>query len=326
MQGMSRATGICLALFACALGSGSCSGSNDPPSAEGDPSLCGTIQDAAGTWATGALGAAAGPTQGSVCVAPGETLQTYEYAVVTNYCNVKEFLANPNGTAGSGCPVVAAHPSYIQAYYCDSTYGACDASGCASGANSLPTANNFFLAPASVTPNLNADGPTAASEQAIMPFVKKADGTTIQVDGWAAVPTAMRGGYAEVGGNNNWYTPTGMSMSFPPTCQTANLAYSQGVTQGGICYELTANGQTVTVAVMDVCGGISTPGTPECCMDATCSQTVVGENCDWCHQNQHAHFDLTNGAFNTICPGAAGHCVLTNVTPIRCAFVSSPPL
>lgn len=309
-------TGVGLTALALAFG---CSSDPDTPPAPPLPkaapsSPCSLIQD--GTWQTVTLGST---TTGSVCVAPGKSLGTANYAVVTNYCDVAGFLASPTSTAGSGCPVVGHEPSYVQPGYSPATRSIC-CDGCT---DALPNANNFFLAPTGITPNLNADGTTAASEKSIMPWVKLADGSTVQVDGWAAVPGGMEGDFQSgIDGDVNWASPYGMSMTWPFSCFDKTVSYADGITQGGVCYQLTgSNGATVLIPVMDVCYGIK--GDPQCCENADCSKTST-ENCDWCNTSQHAHFDLTNGAYDTICTGSAGHCVLKSVEPVACDFVANP--
>lgn len=133
----------------------------------------------------------------------------------------------------------------------------------------------------------------------------------------------------------------------PATGQTVK-AWGAGMTEAtGLCYELEGPGGKVTVALTDRCGGYCScggSGFQECgsCVDApdmkpncpcvgkapslytnccgnNCGVPVVND-CDWCANNNHPHFDLDDFSFFKVCGAekSKGSCRITKVKPVQC--------
>jgi hypothetical protein len=137
-------------------------------------------------------------------------------------------------------------------------------------------------------------------------------------------------------------------VTVDPATNQVVKAWGQGLTEAsGLCYELTGPGGSVVVALTDRCGGYCKCGgsgyqecgpcvsaedmAPNCpcvgtapslhtnCCGNGCGGTV-DQQCDWCANNNHPHFDLDTAAFNVLCggDGSAGSCRLSGVKPVTC--------
>ncbi len=71
-----------------------------------------------------------------------------------------------------------------------------------------------------------------------------------------------------------------------------------------------------------------TPLDGQCCGKSDYGCGDLDGQCDWCASQNHPHFDLDNGTFNTVCQGdagALGSCELTSVKPFKCIVPQKMP-
>jgi hypothetical protein len=200
--------------------------------------------------------------------------------------------------------------------YCDLTTGSCN------GAVIDPL-------PADVATSLSATyGPVCAD----------APGTTGTCVGIAAPPPLMAGN---------------SQVAIDPATGKEVALWGLGMTAAsGLCYELTGAGGTAVVAITDRCAGYcecgattynecgncinATDTTTECpcvgtapplygsCCGRTCGAT---QQCDWCANNNHPHFDLDNATFQHVCGSAGpmyGSCQLTKVKIVANCYPPRP--
>ncbi len=72
----------------------------------------------------------------------------------------------------------------------------------------------------------------------------------------------------------------------------------------------------------------TTPLNSKCCGKSEYGCGNLDGDCDWCASQNHPHFDLDNGTFNTVCKddaGALGSCELTSVKPFKCIVPQKMP-
>jgi hypothetical protein len=111
-----------------------------------------------------------------------------------------------------------------------------------------------------------------------------------------------------------------------------------GLTEAsGLCYEVTGPGGAALLAITDRCGGfckcpsLGANDFSECgqCKEAADMTPLCecrGDNncgtqqCDWCAENNHPHFDLDDDTFNHVCGDQAfkGSCQLTAAKFVPC--------
>jgi len=79
----------------------------------------------------------------------------------------------------------------------------------------------------------------------------------------------------------------------------------------GQCWQLRGPGGTKNIQVTDCCDGYA--GHPSCL-------TSTEGLCDWCHANDHQHFDLDWDSFVTVCGSQVdqGNCHISSAVPISC--------
>jgi hypothetical protein len=131
-------------------------------------------------------------------------------------------------------------------------------------------------------------------------------------------------------------------VAIDPSTNKEVTLWGLGMTAAsGLCYEITGAGGTAIVATTDRCGGYcscnggaynecgdcinATDTMTECpcvgtapplytnCCGRTCGAT---QQCDWCANNNHPHFDLDNATFAHVCGPSGpmlGSCQITSV-------------
>jgi hypothetical protein len=138
----------------------------------------------------------------------------------------------------------------------------------------------------------------------------------------------------------------------PATGKTI-AAWGLGMTAAsGVCYEITGDGGTAVVGITDRCAGYCKCGsgafnecgncinqpdtTTECACVGTapplytscCGRTCgAAQQCDWCANNNHAHFDLDVATFNHVCGPSGqslGSCKLKTVRLIQNCYSPKP--
>lgn len=71
-----------------------------------------------------------------------------------------------------------------------------------------------------------------------------------------------------------------------------------------------------------------TPLDGKCCGKSEYGCGTLDGQCDWCASQNHPHFDLDNGTYNTVCKdeaGVLGSCELTTVKPFKCIVPQKMP-